>query len=105
MKPGKYVWRRPDGDFPVTVLKSLGKMDGREYVQVKESTTGIPFDECLRPDTWCYKYVVYETWGKSAKRTGEVVVQFQDAGPILKELTYSRGNCLGGFLAKRCKNQ
>ena len=47
MKPGKYIWRKRDGDYPVTVLESFGVMDGREYVRVEGSSTGIPFDECI----------------------------------------------------------
>jgi hypothetical protein len=47
MIPGNYVWRKRDGDYPITVTESLGIVDGREYVKVEGSSTGIPFDECV----------------------------------------------------------
>lgn len=47
IKPGKYNWKASDADRIVTVIKALGKgPDNREYVQIEESSTGIPWDEC-----------------------------------------------------------
>lgn len=43
----KAIWRRKDGDFPITIVKSLGFHEAREYVKILESTTGIPLDECI----------------------------------------------------------
>ena len=44
--PGKYIWHAEDGDRPVVVESYLGEQDGRHYVRIEGSTTGIPFDEC-----------------------------------------------------------
>jgi len=44
---GKALWRRQDGDEPVTVVGYLGRHEGREYVGIAESTTGVPLDEIV----------------------------------------------------------
>jgi hypothetical protein len=41
------TWRRPNGDYPIKIVGYLGKgPNGREYVRIEESNTGIPLDEC-----------------------------------------------------------
>jgi hypothetical protein len=46
-QPGEYIWHAPDGDRPVNVTGLLGPgPDGRIYVAVAGSSTGIPLDEC-----------------------------------------------------------
>jgi hypothetical protein len=46
VKLGSAIWHAADGDMPVTVTGDLGQaQDGRRYVFIQESTTGIPFDE------------------------------------------------------------
>jgi hypothetical protein len=48
MIPGKYIWRSKDADIPVTVTKVLGKAnDGRTYVQIEGTHSGIPQDELV----------------------------------------------------------
>ena len=40
------IWHLPGSDHPVKVKQYLGVgPDGREYVSIKGSTTGIPLDE------------------------------------------------------------
>lgn len=47
VKPGKYVWRNKDHDQIVEVEGVLGEgPDGKIYLKIKESTAGIPLDEC-----------------------------------------------------------
>ena len=48
MEPGKYIWKTQNGDRPIIVLESLGKINGREYVKIQGSLTGIPLDECVK---------------------------------------------------------
>lgn len=46
---GKYLWRCKDGDREVHVTSCLGVgSDGRVYVQIENSATGIPYDECVK---------------------------------------------------------
>lgn len=50
MKPifeiGWYVWHSHVGDIPVFVVGYLGKgSNGRHYMSISGSSTGIPFDE------------------------------------------------------------
>lgn len=43
---GKYIWKNKDSDIPITVIGSLGiGPDGREYVKILESESGVPIDE------------------------------------------------------------
>nr|MBA2733847.1 hypothetical protein [Acidobacteriota bacterium] len=43
---GAAIWRNGEGDQPVTISADLGTgTDGRHYVKVEESATGIPLDE------------------------------------------------------------
>lgn len=47
MKPGKYIWRNKDHDQVVEVEGVMGKgPDGRVYLKIKDSTTGVPADQC-----------------------------------------------------------
>jgi len=47
IEPGKYIWKAKSGDQEVVVLSALGTgPDGRLYVKIEGSNTGIPFDEC-----------------------------------------------------------
>lgn len=47
MKKSQYYWKSPTGDIPIKVLSELGTgPDGREYLQVEGSSTGIPASEC-----------------------------------------------------------
>jgi len=39
------VWKGPDADQPIKIEKTLGTKDGRTYVKVEGSNTGIPLDE------------------------------------------------------------
>jgi len=39
------VWKGPDSDQPIKIEKTLGAKDGRTYVKVEGSNTGIPLDE------------------------------------------------------------
>ena len=51
MNPGQYIWHTKHQDLPVTVIRSLGKgPDGKTYVQIEGSNTGIPADQ-LYPAT------------------------------------------------------
>lgn len=46
MELGDYIWKSESTDFPVKVVKILGKgSDGRFYVKIADSTTAVPFDE------------------------------------------------------------
>jgi len=45
-KPGEYIWRAKDHDQLVVVEAVLGEVEGRIYVKIEGSNTGIPFDEC-----------------------------------------------------------
>lgn len=48
VKPGSYVWKSKDRDFPVSVVSSLGQgPDGRIYVKIADSNTAVPFDELI----------------------------------------------------------
>ena len=49
LKLGKYIWKANGVDYPVTVVKFLGKgPDGREYARVLDSNSAVPVDElCL----------------------------------------------------------
>lgn len=42
---GKAVWQHGDYSQPVNVVKYLGKYNGRDYVQVEGTNTGVPMDE------------------------------------------------------------
>lgn len=43
---GEYIWHAADGDIPVRVTGSLGVgEDGREYVSIEGSSSGIPRDQ------------------------------------------------------------
>jgi hypothetical protein len=46
VKPGQYIWRAKDHDQLVVVEAVLGEVEGRIYVKIQGSNTGIPFDEC-----------------------------------------------------------
>jgi hypothetical protein len=47
VKPGKYVWRNNDHDQIVEVEGVLGEgSDGKIYLKIKESTAGVPLDQC-----------------------------------------------------------
>ena len=49
IRPGKYVWKTKHHDQPVTVVRTLGTgPDGRVYVEIAGTTTGVPADE-LQP--------------------------------------------------------
>ena len=49
MTPGRYIWHTQDSDTPVTVIRTLGKgSDGRTYVQIEGTSTGIPADELTK---------------------------------------------------------
>ncbi|MGH9839694.1 MAG: YfjI family protein [Blastocatellia bacterium] len=51
--PYPAIWRAHDGDTPVTVIGDLGAaVDGRRYLRVVETDTGIPADEVRRPDAY-----------------------------------------------------
>ncbi|MBI2019228.1 hypothetical protein HYS95_00985 [Candidatus Daviesbacteria bacterium] len=46
---GEYLWEAKDGDIPIRVIDDLGiGPDGRRYVQIEGSLTGIPLDN-LKP--------------------------------------------------------
>lgn len=48
---GKYVWRAKDVDLPVKVTGSLGRdSNGRTYVAVEGSGSGVPLDELIRQE-------------------------------------------------------
>lgn len=45
-KPGNYIWKTKHHDQPVTVIRTLGTgPDGRTYVQIEGTNTGVPLDE------------------------------------------------------------
>lgn len=44
---GPATWRNKDGDHPVMVTGSLGKRNGRDYVSVEGSDSGVPLDEIV----------------------------------------------------------
>ncbi|MGH7204462.1 MAG: hypothetical protein ACREHC_08525 [Candidatus Levyibacteriota bacterium] len=47
---GEAIWKNKDSDTPVTVVEHLGTgQDGREYVRIKGTDTGIPLDEIEFP--------------------------------------------------------
>lgn len=47
IEPGAYIWTTKNLDLVITIMDTLGEgPDGRLYVKIKESDTGIPFDEC-----------------------------------------------------------
>ncbi len=46
IKPGKAIWHAKDGDRPVVIVSYFGEADGRHYVKIEGSDTGIPLDEC-----------------------------------------------------------
>lgn len=46
VKPGQYIWRAKDHDQLVVVEGVMGEVQGRIYVKIQGSNTGIPFDEC-----------------------------------------------------------
>jgi hypothetical protein len=49
VEPGRYIWRNKNQDQFVDVKSALGKgPDGRLYVKIDGSNTGIPFDECRK---------------------------------------------------------
>jgi hypothetical protein len=43
---GKAIWHAKEGDQPVVIVGYLGESNGRHYVQIEGSDTGIPLDEC-----------------------------------------------------------
>jgi len=45
IRTGQAVWRNKDVDQPVVVVGYLGWRDGRHFIRVEGSTTGIPLDE------------------------------------------------------------
>ena len=48
-EPGKYIWRAKSDDKIVVVTEYLGKgSDGRDYVRIEGSATGIPLDELTK---------------------------------------------------------
>lgn len=42
---GAATWKGPETDQPVTVVGYWGELDGRYYVEIEGSNTGVPFDE------------------------------------------------------------
>ena|SRR5579859_7362196 len=59
-KKSNYIWRRPNGDFPIHVTNSLGKgSDDREYVKVAGSHTGIPLDGCTKIKSYDWYLDIY----------------------------------------------
>lgn len=42
---GAATWNGPETDQPVTVVGYWGELDGRYYVEIEGSNTGVPFDE------------------------------------------------------------
>jgi len=46
---GKAVWKNQDTDQPVTVVGRYGEADGRQYVKIEGSDTGVPLDEIEYP--------------------------------------------------------
>lgn len=47
IEPGVYIWTTKDLNLVITIVDVLGEgPDGRLYVKIEESDTGIPFDEC-----------------------------------------------------------
>ena len=47
-RAGEAVWHREDGvEEDITVTGYAGYRDGRHYVTVKDSTTGVPFDQIV----------------------------------------------------------
>lgn len=48
----KYIWMNKESDQIVTVVAELGiGTDGRRYVKIEGSNTGIPFDELVPLDS------------------------------------------------------
>lgn len=50
----KAIWNCNGHDHHVTIISYLGEVDGREYVSIEGSKTGVPLDELRDPDN---KYV------------------------------------------------
>jgi len=45
--PGRALWRTQDGDHPITVTGYAGEQNGRHYVNIEGSETGLPIDELV----------------------------------------------------------
>jgi hypothetical protein len=45
VQPRRAVWRNKDHDQPVTVTGEAGAHDGRRYLKIEGSETGVPEDE------------------------------------------------------------
>lgn len=50
VKLGEATWRNVDNDQPVKITGDLGERDGRRYVSIEGSDTGIPLDEITYPE-------------------------------------------------------
>lgn len=44
-QPRRAIWHNKDHDQPVTVIGEAGEHDGRRYVRIEGSDTGVPEDE------------------------------------------------------------
>jgi hypothetical protein len=67
-EPGEYVWKNKDTDIPVMVTAFLGKgPDGRDYVQIEGSTTGVPWDECTKKEVKKSKLISYSKRPKRSR--------------------------------------
>jgi len=64
IKLGEAIWSNKDFDQPVTVTGDLGKINGKRYVKIKESNTGVPLDEI--------KYFTQKQGADFQKFSGEV---------------------------------
>lgn len=49
IRTGQATWKTKDDDRPVNVTGYYGEMDGRQFVTIEGSTTGVPLDELEYP--------------------------------------------------------
>lgn len=75
-KEGQATWKGPAGDQPVKVIRYLGKYNGKEYVQVEGTNSGIPLDEIVYP-----KYQE----GEKTRKWKETVEGAETTNPELKK--------------------
>lgn len=47
VKLGEATWKNKDYDAPVEVVGDFGEINGRKYVKIKGSNTGVPLDEIV----------------------------------------------------------
>jgi hypothetical protein len=45
VRTGPAIWKNRDTDLPISVIGDFGEVDGRRYVKIEGSTTGVPLDE------------------------------------------------------------